>query len=70
MTTKTSTAYHPQPPPRAGKKPLSLLAQYDDLVRNANALSAGDEEEMVNLLRQQENARKLWLAADRRSWQV
>ena len=44
MSTKTSTAYHPQPPPRAGKKPLSLLAQYDDLVRNANALSAGDEE--------------------------
>lgn len=61
MASKTSTTYHPQPPPRSGKKPLSLLAQYDDLVRNANALSAGEEEEMMNVLRQQESARKLWL---------
>ena len=44
MASKTAPSYHPQPPPRAGKKPLSLLAQYDDLVRNANALSNGDEE--------------------------
>jgi len=62
MASKTAPSYHPQPPPRAGKKPLSLLAQYDDLVRNANALSNGDEEEMMNVLRQQEAARKLWLS--------
>ena len=43
-TSTSSTAYHPQPPPRIGKKPLSLLAQFDDLVRNGSALSAGDEE--------------------------
>ena len=107
----SSTGYHPQPPPRSGKKPLSLLAQFDDLVRNESALSAGDEEgkienlcsgfkldgnqiwkafafsvridrcrfekrmsycqyhhvflwfsEVINILRGQESARKLWLA--------
>jgi len=61
-TSTSSTSYHPQPAPRVGKKALSLLAQFDDLVRNANTLSAGGEEEMVNILRAQENARKLWLA--------
>jgi len=61
-TSASSTTYHPQPPPRVGKKPLSLLAQFDDLVRNTNALSAGDEEEVINIMRGQESARKLWLA--------
>jgi len=55
-----ATAYHPQPPPRAGKRPLSLLAQFDDLVRNGNSLSTGQEDEMISLLRQHDNARKLW----------
>lgn len=61
-TSTSSTAYHPQPPPRIGKKPLSLLAQFDDLVRNGSALSAGDEEEVMTIMRGQESARKLWLA--------
>ena len=43
MASKTYS-HHPQAPPRTGKKPLSLLAQFDDLVRNANALSVGEEE--------------------------
>jgi len=61
MASKTYS-HHPQAPPRTGKKPLSLLAQFDDLVRNANALSVGEEEEMINILRQQESARKVWLS--------
>ena len=61
MASKTYS-HHPQAAPRTGKKPLSLLAQFDDLVRNANALSVGEEEEMINILRQQESGRKVWLS--------
>jgi hypothetical protein len=40
----SGTPYHPQPPPRASKKPLTVVAQFDDLVRNGNVLTAGQEE--------------------------
>lgn len=46
----------------APTKKASLLAQYDELVRYGVALGKGDEEEVINILNRQENARKLWLA--------
>ena len=48
--------------PAPGGKKLSLLAQYDELTRNALALCKGDEEEFINILNRQESARKLWVS--------
>lgn len=46
----------------APTKKASLLAQYDELVRYGVALGKGDEEEVINILNRQENARKLWVS--------
>ena len=46
---------------KSGKK-LSLLAQYDELTRNALALAKGNEEEYIDILNRQETARKLWVS--------
>lgn len=43
---------------------LSLVAQFDDLVRNRSVLTAGIETEFWKFVSNQENCRKRWLEAD------
>ncbi|XP_064647790.1 rac GTPase-activating protein 1-like isoform X2 [Lineus longissimus] len=46
------------------KDTLSLVAAFDDLVRNANVLTAGVETEFMAFVKNQEQCRKKWLAAE------
>ena len=46
----------------APPKKASLLASFDEVVRYGVALSRGDEEEVIDILNRQENARKLWVS--------
>lgn len=46
----------------AASKKASLLAQFDEVVRYGVALGKGDEEEVIDILNRQENARKLWVS--------
>lgn len=44
---------------------LTIVAQYDDIVRNRNILSEGIEAEFLKFVWNQESCRKQWLEADK-----